>query len=134
MQPYYEKVFDSVNQVEHDKSDKGKILAIKNISGSDEERVKLAKVCLASGSIEVWLGKLVIEMQKTLKALCETAAAQCAEMSLGDFVDANCAQFALLGIQFNWTAQCQEALEKSKQNKAIVADTNRQQLVVLQEL
>ena len=55
-------------------------------------------------------------------------------MSLGDFVDANCAQFALLGIQFNWTAQCQEALEKSKQNKAIVADTNRQQLVVLQEL
>ena len=134
MQPYYEKVFDSVNQVEHDKSDKGKILAIKNISGSDEERVKLAKVCLASGSIEVWLGKLVIEMQKTLKALCETAAAQCAEMSLGDFVDANCAQFALLGIQFNWTAQCQEALEKSKQNKSIVQDTNRQQLVVLQEL
>ena len=54
--------------------------------------------------------------------------------SLGDFVDCNCAQFALLGIQFNWTAQCQEALEKSKQNKAIVADTNRQQLVVLQEL
>ena len=80
MQPYYEKVFDSVNQVEHDKSDKGKILAIKNISGS-MRRVKLAKVCLASGSIEVWLGKLVIEMQKTLKALCETAAAQCAEMS-----------------------------------------------------
>ena len=38
MQLYYEKVFDSVNQVEHDKSDKGKILAIKNISGSDEER------------------------------------------------------------------------------------------------
>ena len=27
-----------------------------------------------------------------------------------------------LGIQFNWTAQCQEALEKSKQNKAIVQD------------
>ena len=50
-------------------------------------------------------------------------------MSLG-FVDATS---ALLGIQFNWTAQCQEALEKSKQNKAIVAD-NRQQLVVLQEL
>ena len=41
MQPYYEKVFDSVNQVEHDKSDKGKILAIKNISGSDEERGRL---------------------------------------------------------------------------------------------
>ena len=46
MQPYYEKVFDSVNQVEHDKSDKGKILAIKNISGSDEERGRLAKVCV----------------------------------------------------------------------------------------
>ena len=107
MQPYYEKVFDSVNQVEHDKNDKGKILAIKNISGSDEERVTLAKTCLASGSIEVWLGKLVVEMQRTLKALCERAAAQCAELALGDFVDANCAQFALLGIQFNWTALTQ---------------------------
>ena len=107
MQPYYEKVFDSVNQVEHDPRDKGKILAIKNISGSDEERVKLNKVCLASGSIEVWLGKLVVEMQRTLKALCERAAAQCAELALGDFVDGNCAQFALLGIQFNWTALTQ---------------------------
>ena len=103
MQPYYEKVFDSVNQVEHDPRDKGKILAIKNISGSDEERVPLAKVCLASGSIEVWLGKLVVEMQRTLKSLCERAAAQCAELALSDFVSANCAQFALLGIQFNWT-------------------------------
>ena len=107
MQPYYEKVFDSVNQVEHDPRDKGKILAIKNISGSDEERVELNKVCLASGSIEVWLGKLVVEMQRTLKALCERAAAQCAELALGDFVDGNCAQFALLGIQFNWTALTQ---------------------------
>ena len=89
--------------MEHDKNDKGKILAIKNISGSDEERVTLTKICLASGSIEVWLGKLVVEMQRTLKSLCERAAAQCAEMSLSEFVDANCAQFALLGIQFNWT-------------------------------
>ena len=71
MQPYYEKVFDSVNQVEHDKSDKGKILAIKNISGSDEERVKLAKVCLASGSIEVWLGKLVVHCGLNTDALGE---------------------------------------------------------------
>ena len=55
-------------------------------------------------------------------------------MSLGD-VDANCAQFALLGIQFNWTAQCQEALEKSKQNKSYCCGhLIGQQLVVLQEL
>ena len=134
MQPYYEKVFDSVNEVEHDKNDKTKILAIKNIDGADFEAIKLKRTCLASGSIEVWLGKLVIEMQRTLKQLCETAAAQCAELSLEAFVNANCAQFALLGIQFNWTAQFQEALEKAKQNKDIVQSTNRQQLAVLQEL
>ena len=134
MQPYYEKVFDSVNQVTHDRQDKGKIVALKNISGSDEEIVKLATIVQAAGSIEVWLGALVKEMQRSLKALCEVAAAQCAELPLAEFIDSNCAQFALLGIQFNWTAQCQEALDKSKSSKGIVGETNKQQLAVLQEL
>ncbi|KAH8068253.1 dynein light chain binding protein [Aureococcus anophagefferens] len=129
-----EKVFDSVNQVTHDRQDKGKIVALKNISGSDEEIVKLATIVQAAGSIEVWLGALVKEMQRSLKALCEVAAAQCAELPLAEFIDSNCAQFALLGIQFNWTAQCQEALDKSKSSKGIVGETNKQQLAVLQEL
>ncbi|KAJ1446978.1 dynein heavy chain and region D6 of dynein motor-domain-containing protein [Pelagophyceae sp. CCMP2097] len=134
MQPYYEKVFDSVNQVDHNRIDKARIVAMKNINGSDEEVVQLANPVAASGSIELWLGSLVSEMQRSLKALCEVAAVQCASLPLAQFVDTNCAQFALLGIQFNWTAQCQDALERSKTSKTIIAETNKQQLAVLVEL
>ena len=71
MQPYYEKVFDSVNQVEHDRADKGKIL-------SDQEHLRerrgTCQACESMFSVRIDRSlarcKLVIEMQKTLKALC----------------------------------------------------------------
>lgn len=134
MQPFYEKIFDAVSQVTHSRSDKSKIIAIKNIDGLDEEVINLASPVKAEGNIEIWLGALVKEMQRSLKVLCEQAAAQSNQLPLTEFVQSTCAQFALLGIQLNWTAQCQEALEKSKTSKNVIPETNKQQLMVLQEL
>jgi hypothetical protein len=101
------QVFDSINRVIHDRVDKAKITHIKSMEGSDEETIALTQDVVATGNIEEWLGSLEKQMQRSLKALCERAAFQCSHMSLRDFVDSNCGQFALLGIQFNWTAQCQ---------------------------
>ncbi|KAJ8610701.1 hypothetical protein CTAYLR_005659 [Chrysophaeum taylorii] len=134
MQPFYEKIFDAVNQVSHDKSDKSKIVDVCSIEGPDQEVIQLSAPVKAEGSIELWLNALVKEMQQSLKALCEQAAAKCSELPLAEFVNSTCAQFALLGIQFNWTAQCQEALDKSKTSKTIIPETNKQQLAVLDEL
>lgn len=43
--------------------------------------------------------------QVSLKSLAELAAVQCTLMPLRQFVDCTCGQFALLGLQFSWTAQ-----------------------------
>ncbi|GMH97336.1 hypothetical protein TrST_g8180 [Triparma strigata] len=133
MQPYYEKVFDSISQVVHDKGDKTLIKQIKSISGTDVEVIPLNQDVKAVGNIEDWLRALEDRMQKSMKALCETAAATCGG-PLREFVDAQCGQFALLGIQFNWTLQCQTALEKCKTSKGIMSETNKQQTSILTEL
>lgn len=134
MQPYYEKVFDSVNRVSHHAEEDRQIVAIKNIDGPDEERIDLGNPIKAEGCIELWLDNLVTEMQKSLKVLCERAAAMSGNAPLAQVVDENCAQFALLALQLQWTTQCQRALEASKTNKTIISETNKQQLAVLQEL
>jgi dynein heavy chain, axonemal len=101
----------SINRVVHDKTDKARITQIKSIEGADEETISLVSDVVAQGNIEEWLGTLERQMQRSLKALCERAAFQCSHMPLRDFVDSNCGQFALLGIQLNWTAQCQEVCQ-----------------------
>ncbi|CAM9702035.1 unnamed protein product, partial [Sphacelaria rigidula] len=63
MQPYYEKVFDSISQVVHDKREKSNIVSIINISGADEETIPLLKAVKATGNIEDWLGALEKGMQ-----------------------------------------------------------------------
>ncbi|CAM9274876.1 unnamed protein product [Chrysoparadoxa australica] len=134
MQPYYEKVFDSVSRVVHSKTEKTSILGLRSIVGPDEEGITLAKDVKATGNIENWLGALEKEMQSSLKGLCEVAAMQCRAMPLKEFVDVSCGQLALLGLQFSWTAECQEALEQAKIKKGIMAETNKAQLSVLQEM
>jgi len=133
MQPYYEKVFDSISQVVHDPKDKTIIKQIKSISGPNEEVIPLNENVKAVGNIEDWLGSLEDRMQKSLKGLCETAAATCSG-PLREFVDAQCGQFALLGIQFNWTLQCQTALEKCRTSKGIMSENAKTQTAVLTEL
>jgi dynein heavy chain len=120
VQKYYEKIFDAVDKVVHDKKEKKNILQLKSIVGVDEEIVTLAKPVYADGNIEDWLAVLEKEMQRTLKAMAGEAAADCSTLELREFVDKNCGQFALLGIQFNWTAECQEALDKCRSSKGIV--------------
>ncbi|CAM9238980.1 unnamed protein product, partial [Discosporangium mesarthrocarpum] len=114
MQPYYEKVFDSVNKVIHDKKEKSMITTLCSMAGVDEESIPLSREVKATGNIEDWLGALEKAMQAnhtqldtevSLKGLAEHAAAQCSAMPLRSFVDASCGQFALLGLQFSWTAQ-----------------------------
>ena len=51
--------------------------------------------------------KLVDGMQNTMKAVIKKAARTVNEMSLEDFLFSNPAQVALLGLQFQWTADTQ---------------------------
>ena len=132
MQPYYEKIFDSISCVTHDGNND--IIEIKSQEGKDEEVIELKKPVKPVGNIEDWLGSLEKEMQSTMHAICETCAAKSINMSVQDIVDTFCAQFALLGLQFSWTHQVSNALMQCKTNKSIMSDTNKEQLGVLNAL
>ena len=69
-----------------------------------------------------------------MKDLAEQACEDSMEMELRQFVDKYPAQFALLGVQVNWTAQCVEALERCRTSKSSMQDNNKAQLGILSEL
>lgn len=142
MNDHYEKVFDAVETVDHNKKDKSIIEAI----NGDDQKVPIATssacggMVRAVGNIEDWLADLLKKTQLTMKDLCRTCAidihAQVGNdiTQLRKFVDSNIAQFALLGIQLLWTMDCQTALETCKTKKHIMKETNQKQLAVLQEM
>jgi len=135
VQIYYEKLFDSVNRVIHDGKKKSDIVKLVNSNGNDEEVIALLKPVVTSGNIEDWLSKLLSSMQVTMKDIAENACDENLEdMELRTFVDKYPAQFALLGIQVNWTLQCTEALEKCRTSKNAMQDNNKEQLSILTEL
>jgi dynein heavy chain len=134
MQPYYEKVFDSIDRVVHSKGDKLQIVEIQSIMGPVKETISLNKVVKSIGNIEDWLGELEKEMQLSLKKLCELASIECIAQPLRQFVNRSCGQFALLGLQILWTVQCQDALTKAKSSKHIMVETNKIQLSTLHDL
>jgi dynein heavy chain len=134
IQPHYEKLFDSINKVVHSKLDRAQITEIQSSIGEAKETVVLQKPVRCLGTIEDWLGEVEREMQRSLKKLCEGVSIECSTMSLRKFVDKNCGQFALLGIQLNWTQQCSEALNTAKTNKGILSDVNKQQSAILTDL
>eukprot|EP01041_Mallomonas_annulata_P002980 gene2980-5847_t len=135
MQPYYEKVFDSIDRAVHGKNEnKTQILQIQSNIGNTKETVTLIKAVKAQGNIEEWLGELESEMQRSLKWLCERAATECTSQPLRTFVNNNCGQFALLGLQISWTINCAESLSKAKSNKQFMTENSRMQLQILQDL
>ena len=62
---------------------------------------------LTAGMVEAWVQKLVDGMQNTMKAVIKRAACNVNETSLEDLLFSNPAQVALLGLQFQWTADTQ---------------------------
>ena len=72
-----------------------------------QQILKRADVVDTAGMVEVWLQKLVDGMQGTIKSTIKRAYRNVQEMALEDFIFGHPAQIALLGIQFQWTADTQ---------------------------
>jgi len=139
VQAYYEKIFDSITMVEHDRKDKTIIREMINRDCGSEERIPFHKPVKAVGNIEEWLMDLLNEQQRTMKNLCRDCAADVISASgnldnMRSFVDSSCAQYALLGIQLMWTMDMQAALESCKTKKNAMRDANQKTLNVLSKL
>ena len=75
VQPYYEKIFDSITMVEHDRKDKTIIREMVNRDSGADERIPFKKPVKAINNIEDWLMDLLNEQQRTMKSLCRVRAA-----------------------------------------------------------
>ena len=67
----------------------------------------------ARGPVEVWLQRLVTEMQETMRYLIRETAydVQEEDLNLAEFLFSQPAQVALLGLQLRWTGETQAALQ-----------------------
>ncbi len=147
IQAYYEKVFDSVSYVEHDKRDKALIKAVISREGRAEERIELRRPVKAAGNIEDWLNDLLREKRATMKLLAAACAAEVGAgagagagaagvdlQQLRAFVDGSCGQYALLGLQLLWTAETEAALAASRKDKRAMRAASERAKAVLSTL
>eukprot|EP00397_Hematodinium_sp_SG-2012_P000031 GEMP01000031.1.p1 GENE.GEMP01000031.1~~GEMP01000031.1.p1 ORF type:complete len:4639 (+),score=1050.01 GEMP01000031.1:391-14307(+) len=140
IQDDFEKLFDAISRVQFDKVDKRKIVKIKALVGTAEEVVDMQTPVMAQGNIEDWLLGLESEMQRSVRRECRLCAhdtgAVLSGYSVKEFTDKHIAQVALLGIQFLWTSDFQDALTKMSKDrdKSIMGYTNKKFIQILNEL
>ena len=139
MNEHYEKVFDAISYVEHNKKDKTIIERIHGDGGNGHEVIPFSVNVKAVGNIEDWLCDLLKQMQLTMKDIARNCASDLVSVaadlrSLRGFVDNCIAQFALLGIQILWTVDMQAALEQMRVKKTAMKDCNQRQTDILREM
>eukprot|EP00898_Chlorokybus_atmophyticus_P005691 jgi/Chlat1/6122/Chrsp409S05665 len=121
VQPHFQSgLFDAVSAVTFDKTDKTKMTEMHSVQG---EKVAFESPVQAQGNIEDWLKKMVDQMQTTVKSVIKRAHGEVNAIPVEDFLFKYPAQVALLGIQFQWTADAQLALAGAKTDKGIMAKT-----------
>ncbi len=76
VQQYYEKIFDSISCVEHDKKYKFIIKAMISREGRAEEHIGFRKAVKVQGNIKDWLMDVLKEMQRTMKVRLEEAVGE----------------------------------------------------------
>jgi dynein heavy chain len=131
IQPHLQSVFDSVVQVQFDKKEKTHITSLESSEG---QVVKLRQVVKAEGNIEEWLDRLLKEMQATINNINGRAAIDCEVMGTEEFTHKYQAQVSLLGIQFKWTMDSEDALFRAKTEKGIMQAVNKKHNARLNEL
>ena len=97
MNDHYEKVFDAITYVEHNKKDKTIIEKMHGDGGQGHEIIPFSTPVKAVGNIEDWLVECLKKMQLTMKDLTRSAAGELATVAsdvgqLRGFVDNNISQ------------------------------------------
>ncbi len=140
VQPYYQNVFDAIDHVIHDEENQKEIVSMVSRFKGTEEEIPFSSPVIARGNIEEWLAKMKIEQQVTMKEICRNCAEQADELSTQpvdahrSFVDGMPPQYALLGIQLTWTAECTSAFEKCRSSRSAISDCVKRSSAVLLEL
>jgi dynein heavy chain len=136
VQQCFAKVFDAIDRVEFQGNSITKMRSIRG--GKDgqmeQEEIPLSKPVPAKGNIEDWLNVLLREMARSIKDIVRRAAGEYDIPPIAGFIKNYCAQVALLGVQFLWTSQCTDHLNRSKHDRQALTNCRVKQEDVLAQL
>ena len=132
IQPHLQSCFDSVVYAEFGKKDFAN--CIEQLQSGDGQTIKLVNRVKAEGNIEEWLDRLLKEMQNTVNRITSYAASDCEIMDTQSLTHKYQAQISLIGIQFKWTTDSEDALYRAKAEKGIVRATNKKHQQRLNDL
>ena len=128
MQAYYEKVFDAISSVTHNKKDKSIITEFKTRVKGFDEVIPFSTPVHAKGNVEDWLQALLGAMRATMKDMTRSCAEEVTDITLStlkQFVWRSTGQFSLMGIQMKWTSDQQDALDLCQKSKHAMRDVQR---------
>lgn len=132
VQPHFESgLFDAVSAITFDKKDKTKIIEMQS---RQKEVVPMEYPVDATGTIEVWLQRLVDGMKDTVKAIIKRSTRDVESQQRDEFIFGFPAQVALLGMQLQWTGQVQSALVSAKTKKDVMNQAQKRVGQVLSEM
>ena len=120
IQHHLSSVFDSIDEATFDK--KGQVI---RIASGEGQSVDLVAPVLQAPQIEDWLNSLLLAMQATVNGVVQAAAIDCETMAIEPFTYKYPAQVSLIGIQFMWTLDAEDALFRSKSEKGVMNAVNR---------
>ncbi|XP_036329883.1 dynein heavy chain 8, axonemal-like [Rhagoletis pomonella] len=130
IQPHLLSIFDAIAIVDFQEKTNDVMIVMNSMNN---EKVAFETPVQCSGSVEIWLGKLLKEMQDTMRTILASMA-----QSLSDpefiFVEefpAYCGQAGLIGVQLLWTRDSEYALRKCRTDRLIMKRTNAKFLNLL---
>jgi dynein heavy chain len=133
IQQHLPTVLDSVAWLDFDPKDQAKVIAMQSGEGEKVEFASMLNV-QATGNVEDWLGRVVVGMQTTMKEITSHCSMDCSQMGMTDLIAKYPAQTALLGIQFLWTQDCEDALSRCRTEKGAMQTMVKRQASIMNEL
>lgn len=133
IQAHLLNIFDNIKSVTFHEKNYDQILTYSSREG---ETVHLQQPVMASGNVELWLGTLLQEQQKSLHSvICDAAAiALDPSLQLIEFVNSYPSQVGILGIQILWTRDAEVALNNARSDKKIMGQMDDKFLAILSQL
>jgi dynein heavy chain len=133
IQAHLLNIFDNLATVTFHDKEYDRMIAFNSAEG---ESIDFEKTVLAQGNVEMWLGTLLEEQQKSMHGVIRRAniASQEPNLKMIDFQYSFAAQVGLLALQIIWTRDSEVALNAAKFDRKIMPNTNQMFLDILNEL
>uniref|UniRef100_A0A1A9WR67 AAA+ ATPase domain-containing protein n=1 Tax=Glossina brevipalpis TaxID=37001 RepID=A0A1A9WR67_9MUSC len=130
IQPHLLSIFDAVATVDFQEKTND-VITIMN--SANNEKVPLENAVQCSGSVELWLNRLLKEMQDTMRTVLAGMATSLndPEFNFAEEFPSFCGQAGVIGVQLLWTRDAEYALRKCRTDKTIMKRTNAKFLTLL---